>query len=417
MISLVIFVILAFSNTLFAQVVEPCCWELNCPNGFQIQPTLKITIGAFINQIVDVNIITPQVGFDYYVWLKWDNCIRDYQNNSVQAHVNLQLINTLGNNVQNVPTYTYPICDVFPGQAYWEVRVQGIFYQKFDFSQYPLDSHSINFQFEDAVLGYSYLQYQKDILTSRINGVTYGASGLKENLTVASWNLGSGILERESTSFYNTTDFEVAYQNNAYSNYRFGVIIRRGTQVYGAKVIPPVFFATMTGFLLLLFDIEMVGSRLQSMGGVVIGIIFLQLFFDSSIPVTDTLTLVDWLFNITYLLTIGTFIETVVVRDYYFSKLNVIDDIIDEMSLLKTKRDEEPPLSEFLKPMKKKKKITKMEQFTKSAKNLVGQGEEEKEEEEENEQAMELQDNNASPELSEKMKKKNFHLLTSKNWI
>jgi len=200
------------------------------------------------------------------------------------------------------------------------------------------------------------LRYQKDVLTSKINGVSYPATGLKQNLTISAWNLASGVLERESQSFYNTSDFEVAYQNNAYSNYRFGVIIRRGTQVYGAKVIPPVFFATMTGFLLLLFDIDMVGSRLQSMGGVIIGIIFLQLFFDGGIPVTDTLTLVDWLFNITYLLSIGCFVETVGIRDYYFSKLNVVDDILDEMSLLKTKRDDEPPLSELLKPKKKKKK-------------------------------------------------------------
>jgi len=96
------------------------------------------------------------------------------------------------------------------------------------------------------------------------------------------------------------------------------------------------------------------GTRIQSMAGVILGIIFLQLFFDSGVPSGDYLTLVDWLFNLTYLMSVVTLIECIAIRDYYAKSLGSVDDINNEMALMKLRKIDDAPLSRLLKPPEKR---------------------------------------------------------------
>jgi len=96
------------------------------------------------------------------------------------------------------------------------------------------------------------------------------------------------------------------------------------------------------------------GTRIQSMAGVIVGIIFLQLFFDSGVPSGDYLTLVDWLFNLTYLMSVVSLTECIVIYDYYQGALGAADDINDEMALMKLRKIDDAPLSSFLKPPEKR---------------------------------------------------------------
>jgi len=96
------------------------------------------------------------------------------------------------------------------------------------------------------------------------------------------------------------------------------------------------------------------GTRIQSMAGVILGIIFLQLFFDSGVPSGDYLTLVDWLFNLTYLMSVVSLIECIAIRDFYQASLGSVEDITDEMALMKLRKIDDAPLSKFLKPPEKR---------------------------------------------------------------
>jgi len=82
-------------------------------------------------------------------------------------------------------------------------------------------------------------------LKAQINGQTFGAAGIKNGTKIPGWVIDSFLLEREAVANYNTTDFLQAYQNTAFSNYRFGLIITRGIDLYTLKVIPPVFFCNL----------------------------------------------------------------------------------------------------------------------------------------------------------------------------
>jgi len=96
------------------------------------------------------------------------------------------------------------------------------------------------------------------------------------------------------------------------------------------------------------------GTRIQSMAGVIVGIIFLQLFFDSGVPSGDYLTLVDWLFNLTYLMSVVSLTECIVIYDYYQGALGAADDINDEMALMKLRKIDDAPLSSFFEASRKK---------------------------------------------------------------
>jgi len=104
----------------------------------------------------------------------------------------------------------------------------------------------------------------------------------------------------------------------------------------------------------LLFDVDLMGTRIQSMAGVILGIIFLQLFFDAGVPSGDYLTLVDWLFNLTYLMSVVSLIECIAIRDFYQASLGNVEDINNEMALMKLKKIDDAPLSKFLKPPEKR---------------------------------------------------------------
>jgi len=175
------------------------------------------------------------------MWLKWDMCQRDYNDSQINPHITMQFVNVIQQPAVT-PTYQVPVCTIFPNQAYWELRVQGTFQQQYTFHQFPLDCHNVNYQIEDNIYGRSYLIYKKDDLLAQIFGQTFGTAGIKNGTTIPGWEIGTTLLQKEAVANYNTTDFLQAYANTAFSNYRFGVTITRGLDVYTLKVIPPVFF-------------------------------------------------------------------------------------------------------------------------------------------------------------------------------
>jgi len=330
-----------------------CCWEdpAVCPNGLHYSATnpVIVKIGTFINAIPLVDSQNIAASFDVYIWLKWDFCVRDYQGNLFTPHTTLELTNTLAQNIICTPTYKYPVCNLFKGEAYWEIRIQGTFLQNFEFHKFPLDFHNVTMQFENSVYSRSQMIFQADY----VPGI-YETSFFKD-LTITGWNtISTTILQSEQPSYYYTSDFEVAYANYEYSNYQFSIQITRGPILYIFKVLPPAFFAIGVGFLCILLDIESMDSRVQVISGIIVGLIFLQLFFDTGANAGNYLTIVDWVFNVSYLFSVSLLIECIAASHYYLHKMHIVESYENEIGILKYTKDELAPISKHL---KKKKKI------------------------------------------------------------
>jgi len=115
-------------------------------------------------------------------------------------------------------------------------------------------------------------------------------------------------------------------------------------------------FAVGFAFLCLLLDVESMDSRIQVISGIILGEIFLQLFFESGVASGGYLTLVDWLFNLTYLMSVAILVECIIVRQWHYHKTNVVESYEEEIRILKYVHDEVAPTSKHLRQKQKKEK-------------------------------------------------------------
>jgi len=227
-----------------------------------------------------------------------------------------------------------PSCSIFPNEAYYEFRIEGTFLQVLSFKKFPLDRHILNFQFEDVNYGSKFLIYVKDDIKNSFSS----ASGIKDGSELSGWNLEK-FLECEQTKYYNSSNFNAAYSQTTYSNYRFEILISKGASFYILKVLPPVLFTVIISICVLLLDIDSMDVRLGTTAGGMLAEIFLQLSFETNLPNTDYLTLLDWVFDLTYLALLMIFFECIVLRKLYFQRIFEEEKLKSEKKLRKIKQE------------------------------------------------------------------------------
>jgi len=66
--------------------------------------------------------------------------------------------------------------------------------------------------------------------------------------------------------------------------------------------------------------------------------------------------LVDWVFNLTYLMSVSILVECIIVRQWHYHKTNVVESYEEEIRILKYSKDEVAPTSKHLKQKQKKEK-------------------------------------------------------------
>jgi len=295
----------------------PPCWEVNCTK-FNTTYPMQIKIGLFLGEISAFNLESSTVEIDSYAWLKWNMCQRDYTNTTINPSVTLEISNVFGRTSLEVTvTPGTPSCTTFPGEVYYEFRFEGAFLQLLSLKKFPLDSHLINIQFEDVYYSREYLVYAGDNVFDKQYTNT---SGMKDGTELSGWTI-TGFSQLESPAYYNSSNFQAAYGQSIYSNYRFQIQLSRGGSFYILKVLPPVLFTVIISICVLLLDIDSMDVRLGTTAGGMLAEIFLQLSFEGNLPNTDYLTLLDWVFDLTYLAIMMIFFECIILRKLYFERI------------------------------------------------------------------------------------------------
>jgi len=295
----------------------PPCWEVSCTK-FNTPYPMQIKIGLFLGEISAFNLGASTVEIDSYAWLKWNMCQRDYTNTTINPSLTLEISNVFGrSSLTTTVTPGTPSCTTFPGEVYYEFRFEGAFLQLLSLKKFPLDSHLINIQFEDVYYSREYLVYAGDNVFDKQYTNT---SGLKDGTELSGWTITS-FSQLESPAYYNSSNFQAAYGQSIYSNYRFQIKLSRGASFYILKVLPPVLFTVIISVCVLLLDIDSMDVRLGTTAGGMLAEIFLQLSFEGNLPNTDYLTLLDWVFDLTYLAILMIFFECIVLRKLYFERI------------------------------------------------------------------------------------------------
>eukprot|EP01124_Arcella_intermedia_P007914 TRINITY_DN14904_c0_g1_i1.p1 TRINITY_DN14904_c0_g1~~TRINITY_DN14904_c0_g1_i1.p1 ORF type:complete len:389 (-),score=62.45 TRINITY_DN14904_c0_g1_i1:31-1068(-) len=270
---------------------------------------MTVDIGAHINRLAALDIDAQTIKIDVYVWYSWDLCktIRGEIATPVEGSTISNLIDRWGNTVLDDTS----ICNETNRRAYSLVRYENTIHQTMNFARYPLDVQEILVNFESEM-------YEAKEMVFRLDPLGGFTISEEMNHVLPGWSVNS-MITRTSIKPYKTnwgqTDMPpVTY----YATLTVGVDITRPTSVFPLKILLPVLIVEIVSFLGFLNEIGLsYDTRMATASGCLLGAIFLQLSFGDKLPRgIEYLTLMDWMFNISYLYILYVIIETIVVQNF-----------------------------------------------------------------------------------------------------
>jgi len=141
---------------------------------------------------------------------------------------------------------------------------------------------------------------------------------INENIknSLPGWEMKDIILINED-KIYNT-NWGLPNDNNksSYSTLSMGISIARPTKVYPLKILLPMIIVVFISFAGFWNNIDMTyDTRMATASGSLLASIFLQLTFGDKLPRGIDLTLMDWMFNLSYIFILYVIIITITLKN------------------------------------------------------------------------------------------------------
>eukprot|EP01124_Arcella_intermedia_P005646 TRINITY_DN1333_c0_g1_i1.p1 TRINITY_DN1333_c0_g1~~TRINITY_DN1333_c0_g1_i1.p1 ORF type:complete len:380 (-),score=51.27 TRINITY_DN1333_c0_g1_i1:9-1148(-) len=292
-----------------SQEENPCWLEFNCTEWEEQVGPMVVDIGAHINRFAALDIDAQTIKIDIYVWYSWDLCktIQGEIPSPVSGSTISNLIDRWGTSTLDDTT----TCNATDLRAYSLVRYETTVHQTMNFARYPLDIQEVLVTFEAE-------EYEAAEMEFRLDPV--GGFTISEEMqhVLPGWTVNS-LVTRHSVKSYKTNWGqpnmpEVTY----YSTLSLGATLSRPVSVFPLKILLPVLIVEIVSFLGFFNEIGMsYDTRMGTASGCLLAAIFLQLSFGDKLPRgIEYLTLMDWMFNISYLYILYVIIETIIVQNY-----------------------------------------------------------------------------------------------------
>jgi len=282
---------------------------VNCTEWEELDGPIIVDIGAHINRFAALDIDAQTIKMDIYVWYSWDLCktIRGEIPSPEETSTIDNLIDRWGNTALDDKSF----CNYTSMRAYSFLRYESTVHQKMNFARYPLDIQELIITIESE-------EYEAKDLEFRLDPL--GGLSISDEVrhVLPGWSVDS-LVSKPSIKPYRTNwglpdTPEVTY----FSTLSLGVVISRPVSVFPLKILLPVLIVEIVSFLGFLNEIGMTyDTRMGTASGCLLAAIFLQLSFGDKLPRgIEYLTLMDWMFNISYLFILYVIIETIVVQNY-----------------------------------------------------------------------------------------------------
>lgn len=248
---------------------------------------IPVTVGAYVNDIQNVDVKTHSYNLDVYIWFRW-------REPSIKPGSTFEFMNpyeTWG----HVKTGQNDEPEKLPnGEYYQEVRTQGRFRTKFDLTSYPFDRQVLLVELEDAELPARDLVFVPDSVPVRINPA----------LVLPGFDLGAPQLE--VTNFKYPTNFGDPRESDlTYSRVKLEIPMARPVLSYVIKVILPVFFVLLVVALMFMLHPRNVEAQLALGVTALLTLVALQLTSNANLPEVGYLVLIDKLYLSAYLFVIS----------------------------------------------------------------------------------------------------------------
>lgn len=295
-----------------------------------------VTIGIYITNIADLNVDATTVRMDAYLWMRWPKCTVNLDGTCFRPDTEVQIENGIQRvDINYRGLFGEPICD--DTYTLVQYRLEGMFSQTLKYEAYPLDTHHLLLNFEHGTMDISEFEFVADSPNS----------GFSENIILPGWDI-SDYVDQVSRNTYKSNFGDIGNKLNTtknkrsvYSRYSAGISITRGTNFFVFKTLPPIIIVVVVCCLVLLLDLESMETRIATGTAGILAQVFLQLSFTSAqLPKSlDYLTLIDWLFLISYVAIFMIIVECIFIHRYFYALVVEIERIEKEFARRQSKAE------------------------------------------------------------------------------
>jgi len=249
----------------------------------------QVTIGAYINDIQNLDIKSHSYTVDLYIWFRW----RGAQFNPANTFEFMNSYDQWGHTAKT--TYTEP--EKLPsGEFYQVVRVQGRFSKKFELMNYPFDRQLLVVDIEDNELDSKDLDFVLDNGAVMLNPATVLPGFIIKTPALR-------LIKMEyPTRFGDTREPE---EHLVFPRVRIEVPIVRPVITHLVKLLLPILCVVFCAALMFLFHPIYVDSRVGIGITSLLTIVALQITLNDDLPEVDYLVWIEKFYLSTYLYVIA----------------------------------------------------------------------------------------------------------------
>ena len=250
-----------------------------------------VTVGAFVNDLQDIDLSSENFTADLYLWLRW-------KNPKIDPSTTLETMNTEGTQnttssasggLEGEPLFAAP--KTMPdGSEYQVLRFQGVFSRKMSLEKYPFDTQVLEMVFEDKRSDSSGIRYVPDTHPISVND--------DSAMSIPGYRLGTPTLQVVAHKYPTNFGDLRADPNTAYSRIIVALPVTRDVLPYLVKIVLPIFIVILITSLIYMLPARLEEARAGIGVTAMLTIVALQWSSDSSLPSVEYLTLLDMVYII-----------------------------------------------------------------------------------------------------------------------
>ena len=253
-----------------------------------------VTVGTYWVNIYGIDFRTNTCYITAYVWLKWRG--------GTDPSLTLEFANAVEDwQLKRTKAFNEP--KVLPdGELYQEMRVNGLFYQRYDLRDYPLDTQAIGLYLEDESRTIDQVVFLAD----------RESSGVDTSLAIPGWDV-EGLTSQSFVHDYQTDfgDPTAGPTSSDFTSLVYTVTIMRDTDYFLWKLMFPLVIVLFTNWLALLLRPNWIDLRTGMPATALLTLVFLQVAYSADLPELSYLVLMDKIYVMAYAMIVVTLLQVI----------------------------------------------------------------------------------------------------------
>lgn len=248
----------------------------------------QVVIGAYVNDIQQLDFKTNNYVVDLYVWFRWNDPDAD-------PSKTMEFMNRYASD-DNLRQQFYDKPEVLPDGSFYSIlRYQGRFSTKFHLEKYPFDTQNLTMIMEDTLSGSSDQVYVPD-------GKTPVA--IDPVITLPGFTVGSPTLRIITNTYPTNFGDPTVAKAEPYSRVIISIPVSRPVIAMSLKTFVPIVLIVVCALLVFFVRPRYVEGRIGLGITALLTLVALQLTATAGLPDVDYLMMLDKIFLLAYVLII-----------------------------------------------------------------------------------------------------------------